>query len=122
MFLLLGALGFLLDASRDLLFGTFRLVVVLNLVHLVFAAGILLGARRYLAVAGIASLGLWLAGVIGLLDWLPVNPADNWLHLLLGLGLLALLALTSRKDLGDDLERDLRWGLASQVEPDRPAY
>lgn len=108
--------------SRDLLFGTFRTGVLQNLVHLAFATGILLGARRYLTGAGIACLGLWLAGVTGLFDRLRVNAADNWLHLLLGLGLFALLALTGREDLGDDLERDLRWGLASQVEPDRPAY
>ena len=62
---------------------------------------------RFFGLGGIACLALWLAGVIGVLDGLPVNAADNWLHLLLGLGLLALLALTSREDLGDDLERDL---------------
>ena len=65
------------------------------------------GARAFLGLGGIACLVLWLAGVTGVLDGLPVNAADNWLHLLLGLGLLALLALTSREDLGDDLERDL---------------
>ena len=49
-------------------------------------------ARRasLLTGAGIACLGLWLAGVTGLFDRLRVNAADNWLHLLLGLGLFAL--------------------------------
>ena len=84
--------------------------VLHNIVHLALGCGVLFartaaGARTFLGLGGIACLALWLAGVIGVLDGLPVNAADNWLHLLLGLGLP--LALTSREDLGDDLERDL---------------
>jgi len=73
-------------------------------------------------LAGVLCLALWLVGVAGVLDQLPASPYDNWLKLLLGLGLLALSALTSRQDLGDDLERDLGRRLAAEVEPDGPMY
>ncbi len=66
-----------------------------NLVHLALGAALLLArtparARALLGAGGVASLTLWLGGVVGVLDWLPANAADNWLHLLLGLWLLAL--------------------------------
>jgi uncharacterized protein DUF4383 len=128
VFLLLGVLGFVPGiTTKSMLFGTFRVSALHNLVHLALGAGIVLartsaGARSYLTGAGIAALALWLLGVSGLLDRLPANAADNWLHLLLGLGLLALLALASRQDLGHDLERDLGGGLAAEIEADRPAH
>jgi hypothetical protein len=115
-------LGFAAGDSNGLVLGTFRVNALQNLAHLALAAGIVLGSRRYLRWAGVACLTLWLAGVIGLLDRVRVNAADNWLHLLLGLALLALLALTSREDLGDDLESDLGRRLASEVEPDRAPH
>jgi hypothetical protein len=94
-FLLLGCLGFI-PHSGDELFGLFQVTVLLNVVHLSFgAAGLALapsddGARRFLQGGGAASLVLWLAGVSGGADWVPVNTADNWLHLLLGIGMLGL--------------------------------
>jgi hypothetical protein len=107
-----GELRFVGRRSHAGLLGLFRVSVLHNLVHVVLGCGALLartarGARVFLRAGGIACLTLWLAGVIGVLDGLPVNAADNWLHLLFGLALFLVLALTSREDLGDDLERDL---------------
>ena len=89
-----GTLGLAGDDSDARLLGTFQVSVLHNLVHVALGVALLLGARSRAAAAltggGIASLALWFAGVVGALDWLPVNAADNWLHLLLGLGLLAL--------------------------------
>jgi hypothetical protein len=76
----------------------------------------------FLADVGILCLALWLVGVAGVLDRLPASPTDNWVKLLLGLGLLALSMLTRRQDLGDDLERDLGRRLPAEVEPDRPVH
>jgi hypothetical protein len=111
-----GSIGFAGHASQVRLLGVFQVSVLHNLLHLAFGCGILFartpaGARTFLLGGGFVYLTLWLVGVIGRLDGLPANPADNWLHLVLGLALLGLLALTSREDLGDDLERDLGRGL-----------
>jgi hypothetical protein len=76
----------------------------------------------FLAGVGTLCLALWLVGVAGVLDRLPSSPTDNWVKLVLGLGLLALSALTRRQDLGDDLERDLGRGLPAEVETDRAAH
>ncbi len=113
-----GSLSFAGHASEARLLGVFQVSVLHNLLHLAFGCGILLartpaGARTFLLGGGFVYLALWLVGVIGVLDGLPANPADNWLHLVLGLALFGLLALTSREDLGDDLERDLGRGLAA---------
>jgi hypothetical protein len=77
---------------------------------------------HFLAGVGTLWLALWLVGVAGVFDRLPSSPTDNWVKLVLGLGLLALSALTRRQDLGDDLERDLGRGLAAEVEPDRSVH
>ena len=76
----------------------------------------------FLTGVGTLSLALWFVGVAGVLDRLPSSPTDNWVKLLLGLGLLVLSALTRRQDLGDDLERDLGRGLPAEVEPDGPVH
>ena len=36
-------------------------------------------------------------GIIGGGDWIPANDADNWLHLLLGAGMIGLGVLTTRE-------------------------
>ncbi|OLZ58095.1 DUF4383 domain-containing protein [Amycolatopsis keratiniphila] len=91
--------------SSTMLFGVFAVSVLHNIVHLLSGlAGLLLArtaraARVYLFGGGIVYLALWLYGVFINLgspaNFVPVNTADNWLHLGLGVGMLVLGALTS---------------------------
>jgi len=58
-------------------------------------------SRIYLVGGGAVYLVLWLYGLLIGHDtpanFVPVNSADNWLHLILGLGMVALgLALSRR--------------------------
>lgn len=91
-----GELQFAGGGSHAKLFGLFRVSILHNLVHLMLgAAGIALastrtGAQRFLAAAGLLLLGLWALGVAGGADWLPASSDDNWLHLALGTGAIAL--------------------------------
>ncbi|MGC4895200.1 DUF4383 domain-containing protein [Micromonospora sp. DT31] len=81
------------------LFGVFQVSVLHNLVHLLFGlvglvmARRLAGARVFLAGGGALYLVLWLYGFAidrdTPVNFVPVNDADNWLHLFLGFGMLA---------------------------------
>ncbi|MFX0595167.1 DUF4383 domain-containing protein [Melissospora conviva] len=95
------------DHSQAQLFGVFHVSVLHNLLHLAYGVvGLLLalntaGARVFLTVGGAGYLMLWLMGLVirqdVLANWLPVDEADNWLHLGLGLGMLVLgLQLSTR--------------------------
>ncbi len=70
--------------------------------HLLFGvAGLALaktadGARNFLIGGGVAYLVLWLLGVVGAGDWIPSNTADNWLHFVLGIGMVGLGFVASR--------------------------
>jgi hypothetical protein len=80
------------DGNAELL-GLFQVSVLHNIVHLLFGVGIILaathtGALSYLLYGGIAYGLVFLLGVIGAGDWIPVNSADNVLHALLTAGLL----------------------------------
>ncbi len=121
VFLLVGVLGFVpgittnygeLGAaghhSEAMLLGIFQVSVLHNVVHLLFGiAGIALsrtrdGARTYLVGGGAIYLVLWLYGLVidqeSAANFVPLNSADNWLHLLLGLGMLGLgLGLSRRR-------------------------
>ncbi|MGX1135595.1 hypothetical protein RKD49_007785 [Streptomyces glaucescens] len=120
VFLLVGVLGFIPGVTTNYdtmefaahhsearLFGVFQVSILHNLVHLAFGvAGLALSrtaaqARLYLLAGGAIYLVLWLYGVIIDLDsaanFVPVNTADNWLHLVLGLGMIALGALLTRR-------------------------
>ncbi|MBM0236275.1 DUF4383 domain-containing protein [Micromonospora sp. ATA32] len=118
VFVLVGVLGFIpgitsnydtmMFAGHDSeakLLGLFQVSVLHNLVHLGFGvAGLALsrsvsGARMYLIAGGAIYLVLWLYGLVIDLksgaNFVPLNGADNWLHLFLGLGMIALgVALT----------------------------
>ncbi len=89
-----------------------------NLVHLLFgAAGIAMArrvdsARTYLLVGGAVYLVLWLYGLLIDKDSganvVPMNTADDWLHFVLGVGMIALGFLTTRRTAVDDRVADRR--------------
>ncbi|WP_435793579.1 DUF4383 domain-containing protein [Nonomuraea glycinis] len=58
------------------------------------------GARNYLIGGGVIYLFLWLYGMLidhdSAANFVPLNGADNWLHLLLGIGMPALGFLLTR--------------------------
>ncbi|NGM15528.1 DUF4383 domain-containing protein [Verrucosispora sioxanthis] len=120
VFLLLGVLGFVPGITTDYgdmtfaghhsgarLLGLFQVSVLHNLLHLGFAvAGLVLargvaGARLYLVAGGALYLGLWIYGLAvgedSAANFVPLNDADNWLHLGLGLGMLLLGLLLSAR-------------------------
>jgi hypothetical protein len=113
VFLLVGVLGFIPGIttgygglrfggphSEALLFGVFGVSILHNLLHLLFGvAGVAASkhpgaARVLLMVGGGVYLLLWIYGVAinheSKANFVPVNSADNWLHLALGLGMIAL--------------------------------
>ena len=93
--------------SDAALLGIFNVSVLHNLVHLLFGvAGIVLArtfnsARSYLIGGGVVYLVLFLYGLVidhdSSANFVPVNDADNWLHLLLGAGMIGLGVLTTRE-------------------------
>src|SRR5215207_8772383 len=93
------------DGDAELL-GIFQISVLHNLVHLAFGvAGLALartvpGARAFLVGGGVIYLVLWLYGLIVDKDsganFVPLNSADDWLHLILGVVMIALGLLLSR--------------------------
>ncbi|HZF92539.1 DUF4383 domain-containing protein [Streptomyces sp.] len=120
VFLLVGVLGFIPGITTNYdtmdfashhseakLLGIFQVSILHNLVHLAFGiAGLALSrtasqARLYLLAGGAIYLVLWLYGMIidhdSAANFVPVNSADNWLHLVLGLGMIALGALLTRR-------------------------
>lgn len=89
-----------------MLLGVFQVSVLHNIVHLLFGvAGIAAGtralpARHYLVWGGVIYLVLWVYGLLAVsipeLNFVPVNGADNWLHLGLGIGMVLLGVLVGR--------------------------
>ncbi len=71
-----------------------------NVVHLLFGvAGVALartasGARLFLVGGGAVYLVLWLYGLVigksSQANFVPLNTADDWLHFVLGIGMIAL--------------------------------
>ncbi|WP_023590838.1 DUF4383 domain-containing protein [Streptomyces thermolilacinus] len=119
VFLLVGVLGFIPGITTDYdtmkfaehhseakLLGVFQVSVLHNIVHLLFGlAGIAMSraaatARQYLIWGGVVYLVLWLYGLIidhdSAANFIPVNSADNWLHFVLGIGMIALGVLLTR--------------------------
>ncbi|WP_119727036.1 DUF4383 domain-containing protein [Thermomonospora amylolytica] len=86
--------------SEARLFGLFQVSVLHNLVHGLFGVlGLALSrtvpaARGFLVGGGLIYLLLWLYGLFidhdSSANFVPVNTADNWLHLGLGVGMILL--------------------------------
>ncbi len=121
VFLLVGILGFIPGIttnygdmrfaghdSEAMLLGIFQVSVLHNIVHLAFGViGIWTGLRSYdwsrtfLIGGGAIYLVLWIYGLLigqeTAANFIPVNTADNWLHFLLGAGMIALGVLLARR-------------------------
>ncbi len=97
-------LDFAGDGSEAELLGIFQVSVLHNIVHALFGVGIFMaatpeGARTFLIGSGAIYVVLFLLGIVGGADWVPINDADNWLHLGLAVGLLGLgFGLTRDRD------------------------
>jgi hypothetical protein len=104
-----GDLAFAGPESGAELFGLFRVSVLHNIVHLLFGVGFLAAARAawsraYLLGGGIGYLGVAVYGMLVDHDsdanFLPINDADNVLHVVLGLLMLALGVVGTRLSRG----------------------
>jgi hypothetical protein len=113
VFLLVGVLGFVPGITTNYdqltfaghmsgaaLLGIFNVSILHNIVHLLFGVVGLLagrtpgGARSYLLAGGIIYLVLFIYGLVipmdGPANFVPVNSADNVLHLILAIGMVGL--------------------------------
>src|SRR5215207_4443472 len=121
VFVLVGILGFIPGITTNLydglefaghegdakLLGLFEVSVLHNIVHLLFGvAGLALartwaGARTFLIGGGAIYLVLWLYGLVvdqdSSANFVPLNDADNWLHFLLGVGMIGLGVILGRE-------------------------
>ncbi|RKO26185.1 DUF4383 domain-containing protein [Pseudarthrobacter phenanthrenivorans] len=119
VFLLVGILGFIPGItgnydqlhfagahSEAMLLGLFQVSALHNVVHLLFGvAGIALarsaaGARSFLLYGGVIYLVLFIYGLVIPQDsagnFVPLNGYDNILHLLLGVGMVALAIILTK--------------------------
>jgi hypothetical protein len=121
-----GVLGFIPGITQDLgdikfagkdspaeLLGIFQVSILHNIVHMLFGiAGIALSrttanARMYLMYAGVLYVVLFVYGFLADADsdanFVPINNADDWLHLALAAGLLGSWFISRS---GDELTTD----------------
>ena len=119
-FLLVGILGFIPGITTNYdqlqfagheseakLLGIFQVSILHNIVHLLFGIVGLAVAKnaraavQYLIVGGIIYLVLWIYGLVidktSNANFVPLNSADDWLHFVLGVGMLALGFLGKKK-------------------------
>ncbi|WP_153398324.1 DUF4383 domain-containing protein [Ornithinicoccus halotolerans] len=121
VFLLVGVLGFVPGITSDydtmqfagheseaMLLGIFQVSILHNIVHLLFGvAGLVLarsasGARAFLVGGGAIYLVLWIYGLLidheSAANFVPLNTADNWLHFVLGVGMIGLGLVLDRRE------------------------
>jgi arginine exporter protein ArgO len=119
VFLLVGILGFVPGittnydqlgsaghTSMAMLLGVFQVSILHNIVHLLFgvaglaAARTAAAAKNFLIWGGVVYAVLWIYGLVidpmSSANFVPLNTADNWLHLLLAVGMIALGVLLGR--------------------------
>ncbi|ABS05602.1 DUF4383 domain-containing protein [Kineococcus radiotolerans] len=119
-FILVGVMGFIPGITTNygdmagaghhssaMLLGIFQVSVLHNLLHLalgvlgVLASRATAAARMFLLVGGVAYLGLWIYGMVvpetSSANFVPLNTADDWLHLVLGLGMVLLGLVMPRR-------------------------
>jgi hypothetical protein len=120
VFLAVGVLGFVPGITTDygsmqfaghesgaMLLGIFQVSILHNIVHLLFGvAGVMLarsfdGARTFLIGGGAIYLVLWIYGLLidkeSGANFVPLNSADDWLHFVLGVGMVALGVVLGRR-------------------------
>jgi hypothetical protein len=123
VFLLIGILGFIPGITTNYsdmafathesdarLLGIFQVSILHNIVHLLFGvAGLVMArtarqARNYLVFGGAVYLVLFVYGLLigqeSDANFVPVNPADDILHLVLGIGMIGLGLALSRSRTG----------------------
>jgi hypothetical protein len=94
------------DSGAKLL-GVFQVSILHNIVHLLYGVvGLIMArtaaaARAYLIAGGAVYLILWIYGLVtdkmSSANFVPVNRPDDWLHFVLGVGMIGLgLALGRR--------------------------
>lgn len=113
VFLLVGVLGFVPGVTTNygemtfashesgaMLLGLFGVNILHNIVHLLFGVvGVATArsapaARNFLLIGGVIYLVLWVFGLAidpeSAINFVALNTADNWLHFVLGVGMVAL--------------------------------
>jgi hypothetical protein len=113
VFLLVGIVGFIPGITTNYdtmafaghesgaeLLGIFQVSILHNIVHLLFGvAGLALArtaknAVAYLIGGGVIYLVLWIYGLVtdkmSEANFVPLNTADDWLHFVLGIGMIGL--------------------------------
>lgn len=113
VFLLVGVLGFVPGVTTDYdtmqfagheseakLLGVFQVSILHNIVHVLFGvAGLAMGRKASSAVAYLVGGGVvyllltaygWIIDKTSGANFVPLNVADDWLHLGLGVGMVAM--------------------------------
>jgi hypothetical protein len=97
------------DGEGAKIFGIFGTNILENIAHLAFGVAGLLAAsswaasRNYFIWGGVIYLALWLYGLLGGSDedssanFLGLNSAADWLHFVLGVSMLSIGFLLSRR-------------------------
>ena len=103
-----GSMTFSGENSDALLLGIFQVSILHNIVHLLYGvvgvavAGSSRASRYYLIGGGVIYLVLWLYGLIisneSTANFVPLNTADDWLHFVLGVGMIGVGVLLTREN------------------------